>query len=275
MPASLKDGLAGQVLDLLPDDVGVTILTTADSPQIYSAIDLLKSVWWWFGLIALATLAGALGDLPAPARHAARLGGDHRGARRPPARHAADRPWALLPQVQPENRDAVGAIYDVLASSLRSWTLWLLALSRRGRSCSPWSGAGSASWPASGTRPPSRASGGSSGGWPALRSPWTARPAPLQPTVRWPSPTSRRAAGWRPGPVPSSTGWTCGCARPGSAPPSPRTTARRGGPASGWACCSCCSGRLPRCRCSSGSPRWSGCTSGRWTGCGTRRRPRP
>ena len=33
----------------------------------------------------------------------------------------------LLPQVQPDNRDAVGAVYDVLAGSLRSWTLWLLA----------------------------------------------------------------------------------------------------------------------------------------------------
>ena len=61
MPDSARDGLAGQVLDLLPDDVGVTLLTPADAPQVYTAIDLLKSAWWWLGLVALATLAGALG----------------------------------------------------------------------------------------------------------------------------------------------------------------------------------------------------------------------
>ena len=61
VPASLRDGIAGQVLDLIPDDVGVTILTPADSPQVYSAVDLLKSAWWWLGLVALGTFAGALG----------------------------------------------------------------------------------------------------------------------------------------------------------------------------------------------------------------------
>jgi hypothetical protein len=105
----------------------VTLLTPADAPQVYSAIDLLKSTWWWLGLIALGTLAGALGV-----------------SRR---RRGTLRAWAvtttvltllvllalrvarglLLPQARPENRDAVGAIYDVLAGSLRSWTLWLLA----------------------------------------------------------------------------------------------------------------------------------------------------
>jgi hypothetical protein len=127
VPDSLRDGLAGQILDLLPDDVGVTILTPADAPQVYTAIDLLKSVWWWLGLLALGTLAGALGV-----------------SRR---RRGTLRAWAvtttvltllvllalriarglLLPQVRTENRDAVGAIYDVLAGSLRSWTLWVLA----------------------------------------------------------------------------------------------------------------------------------------------------
>jgi hypothetical protein len=128
VPASLRDGIAGQVLDLIPDDVGVTILTPADSPQVYSAVDLLKSAWWWLGLVALGTFAGALGV-----------------SRR---RRGTLRAWAvtttvlallvlatlrigrglLLPQAKPDNRDAVGAMYDVLAGSLRSWTFWLLGV---------------------------------------------------------------------------------------------------------------------------------------------------
>ena len=128
IPESAKDGIAGQVLDLIPDDVGVTILTQADAPQVYNAIDLLKSAWWWLGLVALATLAGALGV-----------------SRR---RRGTLRAWAvttavllflvlltlrvtrgrLLVAARPENRDAVGAIYDVLAGSLRTWTLWLLVI---------------------------------------------------------------------------------------------------------------------------------------------------
>jgi hypothetical protein len=126
VPDSLRDGIAGQVLDLLPNDVGVTILTPADAPRIYNAVDLLRSVWWWLGLVALGTLAGALGV----SRH----------------RRGTLRAWAvtttvltllvllglrvargfLLPQARPENREAVGAMYDFLAGSLRSWTLWLL-----------------------------------------------------------------------------------------------------------------------------------------------------
>jgi hypothetical protein len=125
-PDSIQDGLAGQVLDLIPDDLGVTILTPADAPQVYSLVDLLRSAWWWLGLLALGTLAGALGV-----------------SRR---RRGTLRAWAvtttvltllvlialrvtrglLLPQARPENRDAVGAIYDVLAGSLRGWMLWLL-----------------------------------------------------------------------------------------------------------------------------------------------------
>lgn len=128
VPDSAKSGIAGQVLALIPDDVGVTILTPSDAPQVYTAIDLLKSVWWWLGILALGTLAGALGV-----------------SRR---RRSTLRAWAvtttvltllvlialrvarglLLAQARPENRDAVGAMYDVLAGSLRSWTLWLLAV---------------------------------------------------------------------------------------------------------------------------------------------------
>jgi hypothetical protein len=127
VPASLQDGLAGQVLDLLPDDAGVTIVTPAEAPQVYNAVDLLKSVWWWLGLVALATLAGALGV----SRH----------------RRATLRGWSvtvavlavlvlltlrvgrgqLLLQARPENRDALGAAYDVFAQNLRTWILWVFA----------------------------------------------------------------------------------------------------------------------------------------------------
>ncbi|HST97034.1 MAG TPA: hypothetical protein VLJ85_05275, partial [Geodermatophilus sp.] len=37
VPDSAKNGIAGQILDLLPDNVGVTILTPADAPQLYTA----------------------------------------------------------------------------------------------------------------------------------------------------------------------------------------------------------------------------------------------
>jgi hypothetical protein len=127
LPDSLRDGLAGQVLDLIPDDVGVTILTPADAPQVYTAVDLLRSAWWWLGLVALGTLAGALG-----------VSRRRRGTLRAFAVTTTVLTLVvllalrvtrglLLPQVRPENRDAVGAMYDVLAGSLRSWTLWLLA----------------------------------------------------------------------------------------------------------------------------------------------------
>jgi hypothetical protein len=128
VPASLRDGLAGQVLELLPDDVGVTLLSPDKTPQAYDAIDLLKSIWWWFGLIALATLAGALGI-----------------SRR---RRGTLRAWAittavlgclvlitlrvargrLLTAAQEDNRGAVGAIYDLIAGSLRVWTLWVVGV---------------------------------------------------------------------------------------------------------------------------------------------------
>src|SRR3954469_24933232 len=128
VPASARDGLAGQVLDLVPDNLGVTIITPADAPRLYNAVDLLKSVWWWVGLIALAALAGALG-----------ISRRRRGTLR--AWGATTAVLGLLTlialrvargqvvvQAKPENRDALGAIYDVLAGSLRSWTLWLVAV---------------------------------------------------------------------------------------------------------------------------------------------------
>jgi hypothetical protein len=128
VPASAQDGIAGQVLDLLPDDAGVTLLSPSSAPQAYSAIDLLRSAWWWLALLSAVTLAGALGV-------------SHR-------RRGTLRAWAgttvvlallllaalriargfLLPQARPENRDALGAVYDVFAGSLRVSTLWLLAL---------------------------------------------------------------------------------------------------------------------------------------------------
>jgi Short C-terminal domain len=128
IPASAKTGLAGQVLGLLPNDVGVTILTPADAPRLYNAIDVLKSLWWWVGLIGLAALAGALG-----------ISRRRRGTLRAWAVTTSVLAFLLLitlrvargsvlVQVKAENRDAVGAIYDVLAGSLRAWTLWLLAI---------------------------------------------------------------------------------------------------------------------------------------------------
>ncbi|MGY1687779.1 hypothetical protein ACI8AK_19515 [Geodermatophilus sp. SYSU D00867] len=127
IPASVQDGLAGQVLDLVPDDVGVTLLTPAQNPEVYDAVDLLRSVWWWLGLLSLGTLAGAL----AVSRH-------RRGTLRAWAVTTAVLTLLVLlalrigrgPVVQgarPDNRDAVGAVYDVFAGDLRSWTLWLLA----------------------------------------------------------------------------------------------------------------------------------------------------
>ena len=128
IPAAAKTGLAGQVLGLLPNDVGVTILTPADAPRLYNAVDILKSLWWWVGLIGLAALAGALG-----------ISRRRRGTLRAWAVTTSVLAFLLLitlrvargsvlVQVKAENRGAVGAIYDVLAGSLRSWTLWLLAI---------------------------------------------------------------------------------------------------------------------------------------------------
>ncbi|WP_214368808.1 hypothetical protein [Pseudonocardia sp. H11422] len=60
VPAQDRTGLAGQVLDLIPNDVGITVLTPADAPQLYTAIDLLASLWLWTGLLAIGAPIGAL-----------------------------------------------------------------------------------------------------------------------------------------------------------------------------------------------------------------------
>jgi hypothetical protein len=128
VPASATGGLAGQVLGLLPNDVGITIVTPASAPRVYNAVDLLKSVWWWVGLVAIGALAGALG-----------ISRRRRGTLRAWSITTAVLAFLLLitlrvargrilVQAKPENRDAVGAVYDVLAGSLRMWTLWLLAI---------------------------------------------------------------------------------------------------------------------------------------------------
>ena len=44
VPDSARDGVAGPVLDLLPDDAGGTLLNPADAPEVYSASDVLESV---------------------------------------------------------------------------------------------------------------------------------------------------------------------------------------------------------------------------------------
>ena len=114
---------------LLPDDVGVTLVTPADAPQVYNA-DRPAEV-----RLVVAGTAGA-GDagrcsrrLAAPARHAAGVGGH--GHRRPPARpghvagdaRTAGRPGQAgepgrrggdlrRPRRQPAVLDAVGARRD-------------------------------------------------------------------------------------------------------------------------------------------------------------------
>jgi hypothetical protein len=80
------------------------------------------------GLIALATLAGALA-----------LARRRRGTLRAWSITTAVLAFVLLitlrvargrilVQVKVKNRDAVGAVHDVLAGSLRAWTLWLLVI---------------------------------------------------------------------------------------------------------------------------------------------------
>ncbi|NMH96986.1 SHOCT domain-containing protein [Pseudonocardia acidicola] len=127
IPPQNRTGLAGQVINLIPSDIGVTVLTRADAPKLYTAIDLLKSLWLWTGLLAIAALIGALVV-------------SHRTLR-------TLRAWSvttlvlgllvlialrlaqgpLLAQVKPENVEAASAVYGLVAASLRTWTLWLVA----------------------------------------------------------------------------------------------------------------------------------------------------
>jgi hypothetical protein len=128
VPPENRTGLAGQVLTLIPDNVGVTVLTKADAPQVYTAIDVLKSLWLWLGLAALGALAGALMI-----------------SRR---RQKTLRAWAvttavtglllvltfaiartpLLNHAKPANVAVIDAVYQGVTGSLRSWTLWLVLI---------------------------------------------------------------------------------------------------------------------------------------------------
>ncbi|HJQ47594.1 MAG TPA: hypothetical protein VJ870_14945 [Amycolatopsis sp.] len=128
VPPGAQTGLAGQVLALIPDNLGITVLTKQQAPQVYSAIDTLKVLWLWLGLAALAALAGALVI-------------SHR-------RKKTLRAWSvttgvlglvlvltfaiargpLLSNVKPVNVDAVDAIYGGVTGSMRSWTLWLVLI---------------------------------------------------------------------------------------------------------------------------------------------------
>jgi hypothetical protein len=128
IPPQDVTGLAGQVINLIPNDAGFTVLTPQQAPRVYAAIDLLKSLWLWPGLIALGVLAGAL----ALSRQ----------------RMRTLRAWAvttgviaillalslplirgpLLGQVKPADVEVAIAIYQGITASLRSWTLWLVLI---------------------------------------------------------------------------------------------------------------------------------------------------
>lgn len=121
-----RTGLGGQVLGLIPSNVGITVLTPADAPTLYAAIDILKSLWLWMLLVALAALAGALVMSGQPRRTLrawsitiAVLG---------LLVLIALRVAPLFIQTKPVNRDAVNAVYAVIAGSLRTWTIWLIVI---------------------------------------------------------------------------------------------------------------------------------------------------
>ncbi len=128
IPPDRRTGLAGQVLNLIPNTVGVTVLTKAEHPQIYTLIDTLKVLWLWLGLAMLGTLIGAIV-----------LSRNRRGTLRA---------WTvtsvvlclilllvlrltrgpILGRVKPANVDAADALYSGVTHSLRSWTLWLVLI---------------------------------------------------------------------------------------------------------------------------------------------------
>ena len=128
VPPENQTGLAWQVLNFIPSDVGITILTPQQAPQVYTALDLLKSLWLWTGLVAFGLFAGALAlsrrrlkTLRAWAVTTAVIGlllvAAFALARGP-----------ILTSVKPVNADAAAAIYDGVTASLRSWTLWLVLI---------------------------------------------------------------------------------------------------------------------------------------------------
>jgi hypothetical protein len=128
VPAQDRTGLAGQVLNLIPDNVGFTVVTKAQAPQLYTAIDLLKSLWLWLGLVSLAALAGALvvSRRRLKTLRAWSVTTGLIGLLLVAALAVARGP--LLGQVKPANVDAADAIYQGITASLRSWTLWLVLI---------------------------------------------------------------------------------------------------------------------------------------------------
>ncbi len=56
-----KGGIVGSAANLIPSDFGtITVLSKQDYPWIYQIIDVLKSLWLWFLIAALALFAGAI-----------------------------------------------------------------------------------------------------------------------------------------------------------------------------------------------------------------------
>ena len=125
--AGFPIGQAGQLLDLLPNDLGVTVLTPQDAPLLYTVVDLLKVLWLWTGLLAIGALAGALVVSRRPLRTAgawavtASVLGLLLLIAVPTARAT------VLSHVEPAGLDAAGAVYSVMAQSLLTWTLSLVA----------------------------------------------------------------------------------------------------------------------------------------------------
>jgi hypothetical protein len=128
VPAQDRTGLAGQVLNLIPNNVGITVVTKQQAPQLYTAIDLLKSLWLWLGLVSLAALVGALvvSRQRLKTLRAWSVTTGLIGLLLVAALALARGP--LLGQVKPANVDAADAIYQGVTASLRSWTLWLVLI---------------------------------------------------------------------------------------------------------------------------------------------------
>jgi hypothetical protein len=121
-------GPAAWLFDLLPDDIGVTVLTPQDAPHVYTAVELLKLLpWWlWTGLLAIAVLVGALvvSRRPLATVRAWAVTTSGLGLLLLIALPAARA--SVLALVEPGGRDAAGALYTALTDGLRTWTLWLL-----------------------------------------------------------------------------------------------------------------------------------------------------
>lgn len=124
-PPAARTGLVGQVLALIPNGLGVTLLTPSDAPQLYTAIALLQDAWWWTGLLALLALGGAL--LAARHRRAAVIGWSVTTAALTAVLLVSLRvaPGVVLPRVPEASRAATSAVLDLATGSLRAWTLWL------------------------------------------------------------------------------------------------------------------------------------------------------